>query len=155
MRAVSRGVRWLLIVVALVVGAAVAVPFLFPVASLIPRITLVLSASLGQPVTIAGLKVHVLPTPRLVAEGIRIGKKDEVVIGELEIVPEVLSFLSGARTIRLLRAEKVELKEAALSIPDRMPKGGEPVHVRVRIPFKINIAPAAASAGAPPAANGP
>ncbi len=139
MRSISRGMRWLLIVVALVVGAAVAVPFLVPVASLIPRITLVLSASLGQPVTIADLRVRLLPTPRLVAEGIRIGKKDEVVIGELEIVPELLSLLSGPRTIRLLRAEKVELKEAALSIPGRMRKGGETVEVRRLVLLDVRL----------------
>ncbi len=130
MRSISRGMRWLLIVVALVVGAAVAVPFLVPVASFIPDIAQRASAGLGQPVTIAGLRVHLLPTPRLVAEGVRIGKKDEVIIGELEIVPELLSLLSGPRAIRLLRAEKVELKEAALSIADRTPKGGEPVQLR-------------------------
>jgi hypothetical protein len=121
------GMRWLLVAVALVAGAAIAVPFLVPVSHFIPEIAQRASVSLGQPVTIAGLRVQVLPTPRVVAEGVRIGKKGEVVIGELEIVPELLSLLSGPRAIRLLRAEKVELKEAALSIPDRMPKGGEPV----------------------------
>lgn len=130
MRSISRGVRWLLVAVVLIAGTAVAVPFLVPVATFIPRIAQSASGSLGQPVTIAGLRVHLLPTPRLVAEGIRIGKKGEVVIGELEIVPELLSLLSGKLAIRLLRAEKVELAEAALSIPDRMPKGGEPVPVR-------------------------
>jgi len=131
MRSIPRAVRWLLVVVALLVGAAVAVPFLVPVSRFIPEITQSASGSIGQPVAIAGLTAKLLPTPRLVATGIRIGKKDEVVIGELEIVPELLSLLSGPRAIRLLRAEKVELKEAALSIPDRMPKtGGEPTQVR-------------------------
>jgi len=130
MRSVPRAVRWLLVVVALLGGAAVAVPFLVPVSRFIPEIARSASGSIGQPVAIAGLRAQLLPTPRLVAEGIRIGKKDEVVIGELEIVPELLSFFSGKRTIRLLRAERIELKEAALSIPDRMPKGGDPVQIR-------------------------
>lgn len=139
MLGISRGVRWLLIVVALVAGTAIAVPYLVPVARFIPEIAQRASASLGQPVTIADLRAHLLPTPRLVAEGIRIGKKDEVVIGELEIVPELLSLFSGARAIRLLRAEKVELKEAALAIPDRMPKGGEPVHVRRLVLLDVRL----------------
>ncbi|MFZ2156425.1 MAG: AsmA-like C-terminal region-containing protein [Bradyrhizobium sp.] len=122
--------RWWLVAVVLAAGTAIAVPFLVPVAHFIPEIARIASGSLGQPVTITDLKVHVLPTPRLVAEGVRIGKKGEVVIGELEIVPELLSLFSGPRAIRLLRAEKVELTEAALSIPDRMPKGGEPVPMR-------------------------
>ncbi len=131
MRKLSRGVRWLLILVALLVGAAIAVPFLVPVSTFIPRIAQAASESLGQPVTISGLSLHLMPTPRLVADGIGIGKKSEARIGELEIVPDLLPLLSGKLAIRLLRAEKVELKEAALSIPDRMPKGGgEPVPVR-------------------------
>lgn len=143
MLGISRGVRWLLIVVALVVGAAVAVPFLVPAAKFIPEIAQRASAALGQPVAIAGLRVHLLPTPRLVAEGVRIGKKDEVAIGELEIVPELLSLFSGPRAIRLVRAEKVELKEAALSIPDRMPKGGEPVPVRRVVLLDVRLQHAA------------
>jgi AsmA-like C-terminal region len=142
-RSISRGARWFLLAAGLVAVAAIAVPFLVPVASLIPRITLVLSASLGQPVTITDLRVRLLPTPRLVAEGIRIGKKDEVVIGELEIVPELLSLLSGPRTIRLLRAEKVELKEAALAIPDRMKKGGDTVEVRRLVLLDVRLQHAA------------
>jgi AsmA-like C-terminal region len=142
-RSISRGARWFLLAAGLVAVAAIAVPFLVPVASLIPRITLVLSASLGQPVTITDLRVRLLPTPRLVAEGIRIGKKDEVVIGELEIVPELLSLLSGPRTIRLLRAEKVELKEAALAIPDRMKKGGDTVVVRRLVLLDVRLQHAA------------
>jgi len=126
----TRGVRRLLIAVALAVGTAIAVPYLVPVARFIPEIAQRASTSLGQRVRITDLKVHLLPTPRLVAAGVRIGTKDEVAIGELEIVPGLLSFLSGPREIRLLRAEKVELKEAALSITDRMPKGGDPVDVR-------------------------
>jgi hypothetical protein len=130
MRNISRGMRWLLVAVALAAGTALAVPFLVPVARFIPEIAQRASASLGQPVTIADLRVNLLPTPRLVAEGVRIGKKGEAVIGELEIVPELLSLFSGPRAIRLLRAEKVELTEAALAIADRMPKGGEPVQLR-------------------------
>jgi hypothetical protein len=138
-KSISPGVRWLLVVVALLVGTAIAVPFLVPVASFIPRITLAVGASLGQPVTIADLKLHLLPTPRFVATGVRIGKKDEVVIGEFEIVPELLSLFSGTRVIRLVRAEKVELKEAALAIPDKMSKGGEPVEVRRLVLLDVRL----------------
>ena len=130
MRRVSRGMRWLLVAVAVVAGAALAVPFLVPVSSFIPEIARLAAESLGEPVAIADLKARLLPTPRVVAEGVRIGKKNDVVIGELEIVPELLSLLTGTRALRLIRAESVELKEAALSIPEKMPKGGAAVEVR-------------------------
>ena len=128
----SSGLRWLLAVVAIVLVAAVAVPFLVPVSSLIPELARIASAKLGQPVAIEDLKLHLLPTPRVLASGIRIGKNDLVKVGELEIVPDLMSFVSSTRTVRLIRAEKVEVKEAALAIPKGMPKSepGQPLHVK-------------------------
>jgi hypothetical protein len=125
-----RVLRWFLVAAALVAGMALAVPFFVPVARLLPEIAAIASQSLGQPVKIADLTAQLLPTPRVVAAGVRVGRKDEVVIGELEIVPDLLSFLGGVRTLRLIRAEQVELKEAALLIPDTMPKGAVPVDLR-------------------------
>ena len=117
----------------LVLAAAVVVPFVVPVATFIPQIARIVSDKLNQPVSIANLDVYLLPTPRAVAGGIRIGAKDLVQIGELEIIPDLMSFVSGGpRTIRLIRAERVEVKEAALGIPKTMPKSeqGEPLHIR-------------------------
>ena len=127
---ISRIVRWFLIAAVLVAGVALAVPFLVPVASFIPAISRIASASLGEPVTIDALEAQLLPTPRMVATGVRVGKKNEVAIGELEIVPELLSLFTGNRSLRLVRAEKVEVKEAALAIAERMPKGGDAVELR-------------------------
>jgi uncharacterized protein involved in outer membrane biogenesis len=129
---VSRGLRWILIPPAIVIALAVAVPFFVPVASFIPEISRIASEKLGQPVTIADLSLQFFPTPRMVATGIVIGKNNEARVEELEIVPELEALLSGARELRLIRAEKVELQESALAIPAGMPKseGGEPLIVR-------------------------
>ena len=133
----SAGMRWTMGagvgLVVLVLLAAAIVPFVVPVATFIPQIARVASEKLNQPVSIANLDVYLLPTPRAVASGIRVGKNDLVQVGELEIVPDVMSFLgSGTRTIRLIRAERVEVKEAALAIPKTLPKteAGEPLFVR-------------------------
>jgi hypothetical protein len=116
-------VKWGLIVTAALVAIALSAPFLVPLDRFIPDLARAASAALGQPVSIDALRLRVLPTPRAVAEGVRIGRKNEVSIGELEIVPDLLSFLSGPRALRLVRAEDVELKEAALGIPGRIPAG--------------------------------
>jgi len=132
-RRVSPGLKWALVAVALVLAAAIAVPFLVPVSSFIPELTRIASEKLRQPVAIQDLKLQLVPTPRVVASGIRVGAKDDVTVGELEIVPELMSFLSGPRVVRLIRAEKVEVKESALAIAASLPRdepGGEPVHVR-------------------------
>src|SRR5689334_2986572 len=110
------------ILLVLVVGTIVAAPFLVPVASFIPELTRIASEKTGQPVTIQGLRLQMLPTPRVVATGISVGKKSDVTVGEVEIVPDLLSLLSGPKSVRLVRAEKVVVQEAALASPGRMPK---------------------------------
>jgi uncharacterized protein involved in outer membrane biogenesis len=102
----------------------VVLPFLVPLDRFVPRFAALAASSLGQPVAIASLRLQFLPTPRAVASGIEIGKRREVVIGELEIVPDLLSFLSGPGTVRLVKARDVQLKEAALAIPGKMPASG-------------------------------
>src|SRR4030095_15496354 len=101
----------------------IAVPFLVPVSHLIPKITRVASERLGQPVAMEDLTLHLVPTPRVVGHGITVGRtKNQVLIGELEIVPELRSLLKGPRSLRLIRASRVALDEGALSIPRTMPK---------------------------------
>src|SRR5688572_13182895 len=114
-----------------VVAVAAAV-FLVPVSHLIPEITRFASEKLGQPVTMEDLKLHLVPTPRVVGHRITVGRKGQVVIGELEIEPDLASLIFGPRTVRLIRAQRVVIEESALAMPRGMPKGrpGEPVLVR-------------------------
>lgn len=128
----SSWLRWTLGILAVLIVAVLAAPFLIPVSGFIPQLADLASKKIGQPVAIEGLELHLVPTPRAVAKGIRIGKRDEVRIGELEIVPELLPLLAGHRVLSLIRAEKVELKQSALDIPKTMPKepAGEPVAVK-------------------------
>ncbi len=133
MRKAWRGAAWTLGIVLLLVAAAAAAPFLVPLDRFLPDLSRIASEKLAQPVSIAELRLQLLPTPRAVAAGISVGKKSEIRVGELQIVPDLLSFLSGPKEIRLVRAEDVSVKEAALAFPSKMPKsspGGEEVLVR-------------------------
>src|SRR3954469_4633799 len=94
-----------LVLVLLLAGAAIAVPFLVPIDSFIPQISSIASQKLGQPVSISDLKLHVLPTPRAVAYGITVGKRRQLRIAELEVVPALSTVFSAPWTIRLVRAE--------------------------------------------------
>jgi hypothetical protein len=107
----------------------------------IPELSRLASEKLDQPVKIAELKLHLVPAPRVVARGIRVGKDDEATIGELEIVPELLSLLWAPRTIRLVRAETVELKEAALVIPGSLPKreGAQAIEIRRIVLNRVKV----------------
>lgn len=128
----GKGIRRTLIGVAAATVVAIVVPFAVPVSHFIPDITRIASEKLGQPVAMEDLSLHLLPTPRVIGSRITIGKRAQVMIGELEITPDLLSFVSGPRTLRLIRAERVALDESALVIPRSMPKGkaGEPILVR-------------------------
>lgn len=122
-------------IVLALIGAAV--PLLVPASRFIPQVTRIASEKLNQPVSLADLRLHLFPTPRVVAKGLEVGMKGEVLVEELEIVPDLLSFLSGPRSIRLVRASGVSMKHAALAIADGLPKSdgkGEPLHIgRLRL----------------------
>ncbi|MGH8668104.1 MAG: AsmA-like C-terminal region-containing protein [Burkholderiales bacterium] len=110
---------------------AIAVPFLVPVSRFIPELARIASDKLNQPVSIDDLQLHLVPTPRLVATGISVGRRADVTIGELEIVPDLLSLVSARRTVRLIRASRVEMQESVLRAGRSLPKvrGGEPILV--------------------------
>jgi hypothetical protein len=113
-------------------AVVLAAPFLVPVTHLIPELTRLASEKLGQPVTIEDLKLQLVPIPRVVGHRITVGRRGQVLIGELEIEPDLASLVFGPRTVRLIRAHRVAVDESALAIPRGMPKGlpGEPVLVR-------------------------
>jgi uncharacterized protein involved in outer membrane biogenesis len=127
--------------VALAVIAA-AVPLLVPASHFIPQVTRIAAEKLNQPVSLSDLRLYIFPTPRVVAKGLEIGMKGEVLVEEIEIVPDLLSFLSGPRSIRLVRASGVSMKQAALAIADGLPKtagAGDAIAVgRIRLE-KINL----------------
>lgn len=133
MRKAWRGGLWTLGVLTLLVAAAAAAPFLVPLEGFLPELSRIASEKLGQPVTIAELRLQLLPTPRAIAAGISVGKKSDITVRELHIVPDLLSILSSPKVIRLVRAQDVIVKEAALAFPSKMPKsagGGEDIAVR-------------------------
>lgn len=122
---------WLGAGVALLPVAALILPFLVPLSGFIPQITQAAGRALGQPVAIAGLRLHLLPKPRAAASGIRVGKQDDVTVDELVIVPELMALLAGRIAVSELRASKVEVKESALAMLTSMPKvEGDPVKVK-------------------------
>ncbi len=128
----GRAIRRVLAGVVVAAAFAIAVPFLVPLAPFIPELARVASEKLGQPVTMEDLTLHLLPTPRIIGHRITIGRRGLVLIGELEIEPDLPSFVIGPRTIRIIRAHRVVVDEGAAAIPAGMPKGRRGEGVRVR-----------------------
>ncbi len=115
-----------------VLAAAIAAPFVVPVSQKITELARIASARLKQPVSIEALRLHLVPTPKLVAEGISIGRRADIRIGELEIVPELGSFFRGPPSVRVIRATRVEMQESVLRAGRSLPAGdgGEPFVVK-------------------------
>jgi uncharacterized protein involved in outer membrane biogenesis len=131
MGVMGKAVRSTLGGIALAVAFALAVPLLVPMSYFIPEITRFASERLAQPVAMEDLTLHLLPTPRIVGHRISVGRKSEILIGELEIVPELHSLIVGPRSLRLVRASRVAFDESAFAIPRGMPKSrGDPVPVQ-------------------------
>jgi uncharacterized protein involved in outer membrane biogenesis len=127
-----RAIRRTLWGVAAALGIAIAVPFVVPVSHFIPELTRLASKELGQPVAMEDLRLHLLPSPRIVGHRISVGRRGQVAIGELEIQPDLASLVSGTRAVRLIRANRVVLDSSALVLPRAMPKrqAGESLLVR-------------------------
>lgn len=131
MGAMGKAVRSTVVGIALAVAFALAVPLLVPGSYFIPEVTRFASERLAQPVEIEDLTLHLLPTPRVIAYRISVGKNGEILIGELEIVPELHSLVVGPRSLRLVRASRVAFDESAFAIQRGIPKDrDEPVPVR-------------------------
>jgi predicted Zn-dependent protease with MMP-like domain len=121
--------RKILVLFVVLVVAAIAVPFFVPMSGFIPQVSALASEKLGHPVTINDLQLRVLPTPRLVAMGVAFGKKRGIRIHELQIVPDLLSFISGPVVISVVRAYSVDVEEIVLP---RASKAGAKGFIAVR-----------------------
>ena len=112
----ARALRRLLVTLLVLVGLALAVPFVVPASSYIPELNGLLSEQLHEPAAISDLRFHVFPVPQVVATGVTIGRNQEVRIGALEIVPDIESLIyTGPVRVRLVRAANVEIHDMALT----------------------------------------
>lgn len=101
--------------IGLIVIALVILPFLVPTQSYLQKAERIASDKLGVPVTIANGHFSFLPSPRLVAGGIVVGKNQEVVIDELVVVPTLSSLFADIKKVNLKLAKPV-IKKDVLSI---------------------------------------
>jgi len=122
-------------IAAVLLLAALAVPFLVPLRGYLPEVAEIASQKIGQPVTIEDMRLQLLPTPRVALYGIKVGKAAPLQIDKLRVVPELFSLLGERKAIRLIRADGVRIREAALAMLGAMPRskqaeeGAAPVRI--------------------------
>ena len=101
--------------IGLIVIALVILPFLVPTQSYLQKAERIASDKLGVPVTIANGHFSFLPSPRLVAGGIVVGKNQEVIVDELVVVPTLSSLFADIKQVNLKLAKPV-IKKDVLTI---------------------------------------
>lgn len=97
--------------IGLIVIALVILPFLVPTQSYLQKAERIASDKLGVPVTIASGHFSFLPSPRLVAGGIVVGKNQEVIVDELVVVPTLSSLFADIKQVNLKVAKPVIKKD--------------------------------------------
>jgi uncharacterized protein involved in outer membrane biogenesis len=137
--------RKILVVLVVLVLAAIAVPVFVPMSGFIPQLCALASEKLGHPVSIQDLQLRLVPTPRIVAMGVTLGRKPAIRIHELQIVPDLLSFVSGPIVISVVRAYSVDVEEIVLP-PTSKARAKDPIAVRevqlkdvrlLRVPLRL------------------
>lgn len=83
------------------------------------------SATLKEPVKIAGLRAGGLPLPHVVVDGISIGKTGIVTAARVTITPDLWSLLGSTKVIRSIRIEQLVLTQKAIQKIPAWAKAGE------------------------------
>ena len=108
-----------------VLVALLVIPFLIPMGSYINQAERMASEELGVPVVITSLRLAFLPTPRIHAGGIVIGKDNEFSVERVSVVPSMFSLFSDVKVISQIQASKPVMKKAALDILAALSKDDE------------------------------
>jgi uncharacterized protein involved in outer membrane biogenesis len=98
-----------------VISVLIVIPFFIPMRSYLDQAQLAASEKIGVPVTIASGSLFLLPTPRVIARDITIGKQQELTLAEVSIIPDLKSLLSETRVLEL-KVDKPIIKKAAMEI---------------------------------------
>jgi len=99
-----------LISLGIVVGAALVLPFLVPLERYIPALEKAASDRLREPVKVAWLRASLLP-PGASAGGISVGENRLIQVGEVRLVPNLWSLLSGEIEIARIDIDDLELAQ--------------------------------------------
>jgi uncharacterized protein involved in outer membrane biogenesis len=87
----------ILIAALIVLIVLVVIPFLIPMSSYIAQAEQAASDALGVPVKIGGLRVAVLPTPRLNVSDVVVGSDEDFTVEDVVVIPDIFSLFSDVK----------------------------------------------------------
>lgn len=103
----------ILIGVTIIVSLLIILPFLIPMQTYLHQAEKIASEKLGQPVSISSVHLFFLPSPRVIADDIVVGKNQELKVESLVVTPTIGSLFSATKIIDLTISKPL-LKKAAL-----------------------------------------
>ena len=103
----------ILIGVTIIVSLLIILPFLIPMQTYLHQAEKIASEKLGQPVSISSVHLFFLPSPRVIADDIVVGKNQELKVESLMVTPTIGSLFSATKIIDLTISKPL-LKKAAL-----------------------------------------
>lgn len=116
-------------------------PFLIPMSAYVSQAEQAASGALGVPVKIGGLRVALLPTPRLNVSDVVVGSNEDFTVEDVAVVPAIFSLFSEVKTISSLKLKRPVIKQSALEIVSALGKSAlgkddapkaEPASVTIR-----------------------
>jgi len=105
----------ILIGVAIFIGLLVILPFLIPAQTYLHEAEKIASEKLGVPVSINSAHLFLLPSPRVIASDITVGKYQELKVESLVVIPTIGSLFSKTKILDL-KISKPVVSKAALEI---------------------------------------
>ena len=98
-----------------VISILIVIPFFIPVRTYLDQAERMASEKVGAPVTIGSGRLLLVPTPRVVAKDITVGKQQELKLEELSVVPALGSLFADTKVIEI-KVTRPVMKKAALDI---------------------------------------
>ncbi len=98
-----------------VISILIVIPFFIPVRTYLDQAERIASEKVGAPVTIGSGRLLLVPTPRVVAKDIMVGKQQEFKLEELSVVPALGSLFADTKVIEI-KVTRPVMKKAALDI---------------------------------------
>jgi uncharacterized protein involved in outer membrane biogenesis len=113
--------------IAVLVAAAIAIPFFVSVDDYVPRMEKEASDKLKEPVKIGKIHLAGLPVPHVVIDAITVGKTGDLKVGKVTVTPELSSLFSATRVIRSIEIDSLVLTQKAIEkIPVWTKQDGKP-----------------------------
>jgi len=110
-----KNTKKILIGLAVLISLLILLPFLIPLQSYLSEAEAMASAKLGVPVTINSGHLSLLPSPRVIANQITLGKHQEIKLDQLALIPILSTMFSATKAMDLYISKPI-VNQSALAL---------------------------------------